>query len=534
MRFISSRAAPGPHPVPLFQTILTARPEPGPIDHRLRIYTCLAERFLGGGGRPPEPLTILGIGQDRPATFDFSALHGPPDTPEALGRALAEQIAESITPALQRSGADKDAALQGAHQIVAQLGHREFATVEQRAVEGATGNRMSAEPTSATHITLTPHGEVLVHKSTHWPGYVNHTGQTIGATPDGPPILSIEHVSAFSFECVGRDHQEVRDLACGARSLFSSADGTRQFALRAQVQRCLLETPDAELKAQLTGRAATLLDMLLYGLAKLYGCVGIFMAPPTALEDALWKNSRHQSPRDVAPLAPAERPRAAGYRVQAFHSGTQEGCAALALGAYCQSMASRLVTHSYTKALVEAGQVQGERKEKILADSAEYGAVIDGARKTAAQMESRTERCLYVLKNALKTSSGDCLELALLTSVIIHEKAQRILSAHGFPNADVRTEIYKANQNGDHAFCVMTVRINHFRYRIAVDPWVQVCMPYDQYVDYVRSLPENDYLRKNTTFCLADKQSKITNSPDFRAEASAVLQYYLLRWRKPQ
>lgn len=510
--------------------MLTARPELALIDHLPKIYTYLAERFLGGAGRPPETLTLLGIGQDKPSTFDFSALHGHPSTPEELGRAIAKQIAAHIAPALQRSGADQDVALQGAHQIAAQLGQREFATVEQRAVEGSTGNRMSGEPTSATHITLTPHGEVLVHKSTHWPGYVNHTGQTIGATPDGAPIVSIDHVSAFSFERVNRDPQKGRGPAHDASRIFSNADGARQFALRGEVQRCLLETPDAELKALLTGRASTLLDILLYGLAKLYGCVGIFMAPPTALEDTLWENTRHQHPRDVGPLAPPKRPRAAGYRVQAFRSGTQERRAALALGAYCQSMASRLITHSYTKSLVDAGKVQGESKEKLLANSAEYGADIHDARQTAMEMESRTERFLYVLKNALKTASGDCLELALLTSVIIHEKASRILSARGFPSADVRTEIYKAHQNGDHAFCLMTVRINHFQYRIAVDPWVQVCMPYDQYVDYVRTLPENDYLRKDTTFCIAKKQSKIINYPDFRAEASAVLQHYLWRY----
>ncbi|AKM33319.1 hypothetical protein AB870_24295 (plasmid) [Pandoraea faecigallinarum] len=535
MRFIPFSPF-APDQASLLQTMLNAQPKLVKNESLAGVCAHLAERYLGSAGHPAEPLSISRVGEDQPTTIDFTDILDKPFTPEKRGQAVLERIVERLMPALQRNGADEEAALWAAHQIAAQLGDRQFATLEQTAIQGATGNRMRGEPVSATHIALEPCGEVLVHKATHWAGYVDDTGKTIEFESKGLPVLKFNFVTAFSLslERADRRIQQAGDGGAGARMVFANADGTKQFALHAKVQRCYLETPDAALKAMLTGRATSLTDILLYGTARILGWAGIYIDPPGPLHDALWERSRPQDPRDVVQQPPLNLLNVATHRVQASYSGTQERDAALALGAYCQSMASRLVTHSHTRALVDAGKVQGERKEKLLANSGEYGADIYRARKTAKEMESRTERMLYVLKSALKTSSGDCLELALLTSVIIQEKAKRVLSAQGFPNADVRTEIYKADEPGDHAFCVMTVRIDPFKYRIAVDPWVQVSMPYDQYVDYVRSLPENDFLRKDTTFSIAETQSKIINSPDYKAEASAVLQYYLLRWRKPQ
>lgn len=537
MRFIPASAA---HQVPLFRTLLNAQPDLRPIRNLPEVRAHLAERFLGSATQPAERLSFTGIGQDDHATLDFGDCLDPGAqyTPEERGHAVLMHIVERLVPALQRSGADEQAAFLAAFHIVAQLGDREFATLEQSAVQGATGNRMRGEPVSATHIALQAHGEVLVHKSTRWAGYENGAGQIIGFENGGPAILRIDFVSAFWLERAQRPPQpavpgvDAADAADAAPRIFANADGTKQFAVHGKVQRCLLETPDPELKALLTGRTTTLLDLLCYGVARLLGWAGIFIEPPAPLEARLWastrpglyERARHAS--GVVPHPPAQSLTVAQSRVQAFHPGTQERSAALALGAYCQALASRLLPHSSTKAIVDAYHAPDDSHADLLAQSGVYGFVINMMRATSRRERSTAEFCVKLVGKSLATSVGDCLEAALVSAALVQSSARQFLAERGFASADIRAELYSADYRGDHAFCVMTLKLNGFTYRVAIDAWAGVSMLYEQYVDYVTTYPDHLYTRENTVFGIDWAFSRAINQETFKRQVAVILENY--------
>ncbi|AKK24944.1 hypothetical protein MB84_29685 (plasmid) [Pandoraea oxalativorans] len=498
-------------------------------------------------------MTISGAGEDPPTIIDFKIIRDAQLTPEALGPAVLVHIAQHLVPALQRNGADAQAAQYAAMQIVAQLGHREFATLEQTAVQGATGNRMRGEPVSATHIALEPHGEVLVHKTTQWASYVNDTGQTIEFGSEGRPVLKIDFVTGFWLERA----QQAGGGATGAPMVFPNADGVKQFALHGKVQRCRLETPDAALKTMLTLRGTTLVDILLYGVARILGWAGIYIEPPGPLDNLLWDRTRpqldhrFQHVQVVALRPPAHLLNAATYQVQASHSGIRERNAALAFGEHCQSIASRLIFKSNSKVALEAENEKDEKRKEFLEKQAdEYRAVLDIIKeksrkesapplKSAEHLESvepseppprkplSPETCVNHLGDSLKYSTGNCLEMAMMAAALVQSNAKQFLSERGLAHAEINADIYESKSNGNHAFCVMKLNVNGFTYKIAIDPWTQVSMPYENYLDYMSSYPMSPYTEEDTTYGVAEWVSKPINQKTFITQARNILKIYL-------
>lgn len=536
MRFLAASAT---GQVPLFHAILNAQPTLGTLDDLTDVCAHLAERYLGGAGRTAERLTFSAEPGEYPVALDFSDILDLPLTPEARGRAVLVHLAKLLVPALRRQGADEQAALCGAMQITAQLGEREFATLEQRAVQNATAGRMFGAPVSATHIVLKAHGEVLLHKSTQWAGYVDDAGQTIGFSADGPAILSIDWVGAFRFERTDRATSTAADGVRGARAIWANADGRKRFALHGQVQRCLLDTPDARLKAMLTCSPATFYDLLLYGFARFSGWAGIFIEPPAPRCDRLWESTRpapHAHPQagqQRVPQAPRHILQGTARRVQAFHAGIQERNAACALGAYCQAAASQLVSRSDTKAQAAAERAQGARRAALLAQVECYGAEVAAIRSKQRVARYPAVGYANLLADVLKYSAGDCAEMAIVAAALVQSQAKPFLSERGFANAEVTAGIYEAKFNGDHMFCVMNLRINGFTFRIVIDPWLEVSMPYGQYVDYVTTNATSGYIRADTTFGLYEWLSKVVNQEYFVKQAAGIIKKYWTGPRRP-
>lgn len=529
MWFVSS-AAPVPPHAQLVHTILNAPLPFDAINHLPDVCANLADYFLGSDDCPPVRLTFSGLEQDQRTIIDFTAIPNQARSREQRGEAVMMRIVKQLVPALQRNGADEQAALDAARHIVAQLGNQAFATLEQTAVQGVMENRMSGEPVSALHIALAPHGEVLLHKTTQWAGYVDDTGQIMGFGDNGPPVLKVDVVTSFWLERAAPSAPPAPDGTQGTRTVFSNVDGAKHFALHGRVQRCLLETPDAALKARLVPCTPTFIETLLYGLARVLGAAGIFIEPP--LENLGWAATRPQlrtAPTvapNVVPHTPAALPHIAARRFQGAHAGGAERDVAFALGEYCRSMASRLMTHSYSKVRVAASRLPADESERLMVQAERDGRFINQMRHAAGPNQSASQNALQVLKDSLKTSTGDCGEMALVTAALVQSQAKQFLSERGFEDADTRVDIYKAKTDGDHAFCVMTLKLNGFTYKVAIDPWADVSMLYDHYVDYVTTFPDNIYISAATTFGIDCGYSASINHPFFKWWAPFVLEKY--------
>ncbi|VVE86005.1 hypothetical protein [Pandoraea sputorum] len=521
-------AASSPRHEQLFRTILSAPLTFGGVDQLAERCAYLARRYLGEAGRPPEALSISGVGDARPTIIDFTSIRDAPLPPEERGPAVLALIAGCLVPALQRQGADAQAAQSAAMHMVAQLGNPEFATLAPSAVQGAIGPRMRGEPLSTTHIALAAHGEVLVHTTTQWASYVDDTGQPRGFGSQGPPVLTMDVVTGFWLERTraGRGVEQVGWV-------FANAEGTKQFVLHGKVQRCLLETPAADLKALLVPRTPTLLDILLYGLARLLGQDGIFIDPPSPLENTLWDMTRPALPtcppldHEVVPPAPPRLLTATARRVQASHAGVTERNAALAFGAYCQSRVRQLIPCSYSQTLVRADRAHGIARDQWLAQAEWYGVILDTVRDQSNTTTSAAQRSVTLLKKALACATGDCEEMALVAAALAQTTAKSFLAERGLARADIRAEIFEAKREGDHAFCVVHLKIHGATYTIAIDPWAEVAMPYEHYVDYMTTYQTSFYINTTTTFGVDAVTSKAINQPTFMREAGLTLQRYV-------
>lgn len=339
--------------------------------------------------------------------------------------------------------------------------------------------------------------------------------------------------------------------------VFPNADGVKQFALHGKVQRCRLETPDAALKTTLTLRGTTLVDILLYGVARILRWAGIYIEPPGPLDNSLWDRTRpkldhrSQQAQDVAVRPPANLLKVATYQVQASHSGITERNAALAFGAYCQSMVSRLIFKSNSKVAFEAENEEDEdRKLSLEKQADEYRALVDiirekSRKESAPSLEPSEhlapvdpseppprkplspETCVNHLGDSLRESAGNCFEMALAAAALAQTNAKKFLSERGLAHAEIKAEIYESKSNGNHAFCVINLKVNGFTYKIAIDPWTGVSMPYKHYVDYMTSYPMSPYTEEDTTYGVAEWVSKPINEKTFITQAPNILKKYL-------
>lgn len=326
--FIPNTQSAANHHFPVFTDILNTRLKLGKIETLPEVCAHLADRFLGSADRPAEQLSISKFGESSHDFIVFTDIGNDHSlTPEARGEAVLKRIAESITPALMMNGADEVAACAASLEIAAQLGDPEFATLDQTAVQKAMDNRMSGLPVSGTHIALGHHGEVLVHKTSLWADYIDKAGQEV-RSGDGTPILKTGVVTVFWLERTDSCIQRAVDRM---RKLFGNVAGTKHFELHGKVQRCLLDTPDAELKTTLTRNTSSFIETILNGLARIFGRAGIQIEPPDRLEDTLWEItspklqdlSMHKTGGTMQ-RSPSAILNPAGRQIQAFRSGTNK------------------------------------------------------------------------------------------------------------------------------------------------------------------------------------------------------------------
>lgn len=323
MPFILNAQSASNNHFPVFSDILNTRLKIGKIENLPEVCACLAGRFLASPDGPAEQLSISLSGESRHVNINFTDIWNDPSlTPETCGEVVLKRIAENIAPALMMNGADEVAAYTAALEIAAQLGDPEFATLDQSAIQKAMNNQMSGLPFSGTHIVLSPHGEVMVHKMSQWAGYINKTKQEIRAS-DGPPILKTGFITTFWLE---RTDSCIQRAVNGIRKLFGNVGGTKHFELHGKVQRCLLETPDGELKTTLTRNTSSFIDVILNGLARIFGLAGIRIEPPDQLENTLWESTSPKL-RDfpceagAMQLPPSTILEPSQRRIQAFRSG---------------------------------------------------------------------------------------------------------------------------------------------------------------------------------------------------------------------
>lgn len=113
-----------------------------------------------------------------------------------------------------------------------------------------------------------------------------------------------------------------------------------------------------------------------------------------------------------------------------------------------------------------------------------------------------------------------------MTAALVQSNAKKFLTERGLTNVVIKAEIYETKANGDHAFCVMTLKNNGFTYKIAIDPWIEVSMLYDHYVDYVTTYPTKLYIEKYTIFGVSESASRTINQEYFMKQAQNILKKY--------
>ncbi|AKK24823.1 hypothetical protein [Pandoraea oxalativorans] len=522
----------GANQFPVFHTILNASVTPkANKDWPESVYTRLAERFLGGAGRPAEPLSISISGEDKHAFIEFTDI--PDGDPAARGAVVLDRIANRLEGTLMGNGADNDAARAAARNIAAQLGDEEFETLEQTAVQKALGDRMNGVPVSRTHIALGHHGEVMVHKTTQWASYENDNRQTIRSAQAETPILEARVVIALR-------------LVRG---------DTKTFALLGKVERFLLETPAADLKARLMQGTESFIDTILNAIARIFRRAGILIEPPSDADNKIWDST----PRglddlpayapDAVPLPPQNILSLDLRRVQASHSGVKERNAALAFGHHCMAVISAWLPNSGSRKAVEAAAADDEEKKaKLRQESETYAKIINEYRREfAPEIElpmtnvprfkpMTAKKLLGKMQASLETSTGNCFEMTLAAAAFARSRALVFFSEQGLTDVSIETEMFHALSNNktnedryekrdgeDHAFCVVKVRVNGHSLKMAIDPWMNVCLPYNDYLDYASAHTAPPYTTHDTKFGINQEYTNLIKTPEFIETARDVV-----------
>ncbi|VVE54919.1 hypothetical protein [Pandoraea sputorum] len=105
--------------------------------------------------------------------------------------------------------------------------------------------------------------------------------------------------------------------------------------------------------------------------------------------------------------------------------------------------------------------------------------------------------------------------------------AQAFLLARGLTDVDITAQVYGTSFPSDHVMCVLHVERHAHVYKIVIDPWMGVSLPYDDYAHYVHTHPRPPYTFSRTEFVLNERVSNVVNQPDFIEQARAVTEKYL-------
>lgn len=483
-------------------------------------------------GSPPARLVISTPDEEHHAYVNLSAIRNDQSlTHEGRGLAVLKRIAACMAPTLLSRCEDLVAASAAALEVATQLGNPEFATLERTAVQRAMGQRTAVEPLSTTHIDLGGDGKVLVHQTSQWPAYVDEQGQRVGFGVEDMPILEAGFAAAFWLERVDSHTLDTAE--------------TKSFALHGNVQHCFLETPDAALKAAFVGRPPSFADDILHGMARLFDEAQIHIEPPAheaggqrppsaildvaerRIERSEGEGQAHRRTMGLATITDATGVRA-GKPQGTSHSpalvlnqlsATFEfnRKAALAFGQDCASLVSGLLPNSYTRSDAENAPLEQleENKELILAIRDEFNHFVP----------STTEDFLSYVSKCLASSAGNCQEMAMVAATVVQTHAREFLKAQGLEHFDFQAEIYDSRP-GDHAICVLNVDVDDHIHEIAIDPWMGVAMPYEDYEKYIIANPMPPYT-DITKFKPDDSVFNILSDPNFIDEARKVLEDYI-------
>lgn len=500
----------------------------GEIQNLLAACACLSDRFVGSAERSAEQLTLSICGEEPPRPIDFTDIANDQSlSREARGEAILKRIAERIVPPLLLTCVDLTIAHAAALEIATQLGDAALATLEQAAVQRATAQRMVGRPLSTTHIELESDGKVRVHRTSQWTAYENAQGQEVESGIAHTPVLEVGLDLAFWLEPDPHNVPPTHALA------------TKTFALHGNVQHCFLQTPDAELKAMLTRSPSRFDEDVMHGLARLFEAAQIQPEPSTRREPRTPSRILDGAQRRIEPSAAhapahprtmgiATLPDASGVRVLK-PQGTPNSpalvfnqlFAALEFGQYCSTTVSRLIVKSYTKS-----KAKKEAPEKCEAYKEEIQAIRN---KFNNDIPLTTEGFLSYVSMSLESSAGNCLEMAMVAATMAQSNARAFLLARGVKSVEVHAEIYDTQPSapyGDHMLCVINVTLDAQHHKIAVDPWMGISMPYDDYVKYARAHPVSPHIETNTEFGFNESISNVLKHPDFVERARQVINPY--------
>ncbi|MFM0515208.1 hypothetical protein, partial [Paraburkholderia sp. RL17-373-BIF-A] len=146
-----------------------------------------------------------------------------------------------------------------------------------------------------------------------------------------------------------------------------------------------------------------------------------------------------------------------------------------------------------------------------------YNSIVAALRDIGDHISDTSDvgKAVSAVSASLKYSCGNCREMAYAAAALAHLSAKNFLYSRGLKDVEMHIEIYRAETNGDHAFCVANFTMHGEVHQIAIDPWSQVSMSYDDYVEYVTACPCPPYTNENSTFGVSRRSTDVVNSEKF-------------------
>ncbi|MFM0515189.1 hypothetical protein [Paraburkholderia sp. RL17-373-BIF-A] len=189
---------------------------------------------------------------------------------------------------------------------------------------------------------------------------------------------------------------------------------------------------------------------------------------------------------------------------------------AISLGGHCSTIVNDVILKSNTRNYATHGRTP---------QTTTYGKVVNSLRSNRNHA-SRVETAVLSVADSFKYSCGNCLEMAFTAAALVQLSAEKFLSARGLNDVEIHVEIYITKTNGDHGFCVANFAVEGQVYRIAIDPWAQVSMSYDDYVRYVTTYPSPPYTRVDSTFGVCREWTEAVTSDDFKNSTGEIFAKY--------
>ncbi|MFM0515479.1 hypothetical protein, partial [Paraburkholderia sp. RL17-373-BIF-A] len=239
-------------------------------------------------------------------------------------------------------------------------------------------------------------------------------------------------------------------------------------------------------------------------------CVFLNNLPITTIEGTTLRQFKHHLEIDVTNIECG--------RMIVRHE-VQDRLAAISFGHRCSTIVNGLVPKSATRDHAKHGLT-----EQVLV----YNSIVGALRDIGDHVSDTFDfgNAVSAVSTSLKYSCGNCLEMAYAAAALAHLSAKNFLYSRGLKDVEMHIEIYMAESNGDHVFCVANFALHGEVHQIAIDPWSQVSMSYDDYVEYVTACPCPPYTNENSTFCVCRTSTDAVNSEKFITSTRKIFARY--------